>query len=62
MRRYLIATIPQIGGELRELYASSEKSAREARKLLRDDPAMIDCLDVSEIVDVSRDGTRRRIR
>jgi hypothetical protein len=58
--RHLITTIRQIGGGVRELYAPSERSAREAREQIRRDPALLDCVDVSEYVDVDADGSRRR--
>ena len=60
MARHLITTIPQIDGGHRELYAATAKAAREAREQIRHDPAMVDHVDVSERVEVSRDG--RRIR
>lgn len=58
--RYLITRIPQIDGGTRELYAATARGAREAKEQLRNDPALVECLDISEYVDVERDGSRTR--
>ena len=60
MPRVLIVTVPQIDGAARELYARTSLEAREAREVLRCDPAMIDAIVVSEYVDVDREGHRTR--
>jgi hypothetical protein len=40
----LIATIPQVDGGLRRVYAQDARHARTARAILRHNPAMIDYL------------------
>jgi hypothetical protein len=57
MARYLITTVPQVNGGSREIYARTAQDAREARETLRQDPAMLDHVNVAEYVDVDRDGT-----
>lgn len=61
-RRYLITTIRQVDGGIRELYAATATAATAEREALRRDPAMIDAIDWSEYVDVDRDGYRIRHR
>ena len=56
--RYLITTVPQVDGGSRKLYARTRRECDEARVVLRDDPAAIECITVAEIEDVARDGSR----
>lgn len=60
--RHLITTIPQAGGGTRELYAATASAARSARRAIADDPTMIDAIRPSEIVDITPDGRRERVR
>lgn len=60
MASYLIATIPQADGGVRELYASTRSEARAAQERIRADRAQIDALRPSEWVDVASDGRRTR--
>lgn len=64
MARHLIATIPQVDGGIRELYAPTERAAIDAKEAIRRDSTMIDHLGslVSEVVDIAKDGTRTRVR
>lgn len=53
MARYLIATVPQIDGGERRLYAASRAMRDEARQIIAEDAAMID--DIAEYVSVTVD-------
>lgn len=62
--KHLITTIRQIDGGSRELYAATNRAARQCAAALRRDPAMIDGIgpEVSAIIDVDSDGKRTRVR
>jgi hypothetical protein len=61
----LIASVPQADGGTREVHAQDATHARAGRRLLRDDPAMLDHLrgvDGIEVHTVDAGSTRRRER
>lgn len=49
----LIRTIPQAGGGTRYVYAQDSRRGRIARRILRDDPAMIDGIDGIEGIEIT---------
>ena len=46
---YVVTTIPQIDGTRRRACAPTAREAREAAERLRDDPALIDHLDLTVV-------------
>jgi hypothetical protein len=60
--RHLITTIPQVDGGLRHLYAETRREAERARAELRRDPATLECIGPSEIVDEDAAGRRVLVR